>query len=91
MDSGRMKFIPEEKITDASGKIRWLQTVKIPILQSDSSACQVLGVSTDITERKRSEQLQSALYRIAQAASAAQKLRDLFKRFMNDLEHHAGK
>jgi two-component system, cell cycle sensor histidine kinase and response regulator CckA len=47
--------IPEERITDASGAVRWLQTVKRPIIGSDGRADQVLGVSTDITERKRLE------------------------------------
>lgn len=48
------KFIPEEKVTDASGRVRWLQTVKRPlILESDQ--VHVLGVATDITERKYAE------------------------------------
>lgn len=49
-------FIPEERITDALGHIRWLQTVKRPIISEDETADRVLGVSVDITERKRQEQ-----------------------------------
>jgi two-component system, LuxR family, sensor kinase FixL len=48
-------FIPEERITDAQGKVRWLQTVKRPIIDSGGSASQVLGASTDITRRKQTE------------------------------------
>ena len=48
-------FIPEESITDAEGKVRWLQTVKRPIIGKDGIADQVLGASTDITQRKRAE------------------------------------
>ena len=55
MESGRPVVIPEERITDASGSIRWLQTVKCPIVGDNGRAEQVLGVSTDITERKRIE------------------------------------
>jgi len=55
MESGRPLLIPEERITDASGAIRWLQTVKCPIIGDSGRAEQVLGVSTDITERKRIE------------------------------------
>jgi PAS domain S-box-containing protein len=55
MESGRPLLIPEERITDASGSIRWLQTVKCPIIGDSGRAEQVLGVSTDITERKRIE------------------------------------
>ena len=56
MDSKRERFIPEEVITDAAGKKRWLQTIKRPIIGMDGWANQVLGVSTDITEHKRVEE-----------------------------------
>lgn len=50
------QFIPEERITDATGAIRWLQTVKRPILDEAGRATMILGASTDITERKRIEE-----------------------------------
>ncbi len=56
MDSKKERFIPEEVITDAAGKRRWLQTIKRPIIGMDGRANQVLGVSTDITEHKRAEE-----------------------------------
>lgn len=56
MDSLQERFIPEEVITDAGGKRRWLQTVKRPILDEQGRAAMVLGVSSDITERKRMEE-----------------------------------
>jgi two-component system cell cycle sensor histidine kinase/response regulator CckA len=49
------KFIPEEFITNAkTGDVRWFQTIKVPLTSHDHST-QVLGVATDITERKRAE------------------------------------
>jgi PAS domain S-box-containing protein len=56
MDSRQPRSIPEEKITEASGRERWLQTVKIPIIGDDGKADQVLGIASDITERKRVEE-----------------------------------
>jgi len=56
MDTLREKFVPLEPITDASGKIRWLQILKRPILGPDRRAHQVLGVATDITQRKIAEE-----------------------------------
>ncbi len=56
MDNLEERFIPEERITDAQGKIRWLQTVKRPIIGADGKATQVLGASTDITQRKLVEE-----------------------------------
>ncbi len=56
MDTLRDKFIPEERITDASGRVRHLQTIKRAIVGPDGTADQVLGVATDITARKRLEE-----------------------------------
>ena len=55
MDTRREHFIPEERLTDAYGRVRWLQTVKRPIVEADGAVRQVLGASTDITQRKRTE------------------------------------
>lgn len=55
--SGRDRFIPEERITDAGGKTRWLQTVKRPIFDDQGRVHMVLGTATDITERKRMEEI----------------------------------
>ncbi|WP_293596616.1 MULTISPECIES: ATP-binding protein [unclassified Polaromonas] len=56
MDTLREVFIPEEKLIDATGKVRWLQTVKRPIVAADGTADGVLGVAADITERKRAQE-----------------------------------
>jgi two-component system, LuxR family, sensor kinase FixL len=55
IDTLKERFIPEERLTDAQGKIRWLQTVKRPIIDKEGIANQVLGASTDITQRKETE------------------------------------
>jgi PAS domain S-box-containing protein len=49
------RFIPEECIMDSHGKLRWMQTVKRPIIEKDGSATQVLAAATDITQRKQAE------------------------------------
>ena len=55
MDTLQERFIAEETVTDATGTTRWLQTVKRPILGADGRAELVLGVATDISERKHAE------------------------------------
>jgi PAS domain S-box-containing protein len=55
IDALQERFIPEEHVTDARGNVRWVQTVKRPIIESDGSARQVLGSSTDITRRRETE------------------------------------
>ena len=57
METAQERFIPEEQITDCRGQIRWLQTVKRPILDDEGRAMMVLGAATDITERKRMEEI----------------------------------
>ena len=56
MRGGRAKVIPEETITDAKGSERILQTVKIPFTFSGTGSPAVLGVSTDVTDRKLAEE-----------------------------------
>jgi two-component system, cell cycle sensor histidine kinase and response regulator CckA len=55
IDNGIAIIIPEEKITDARGKVRFLQTTKIPFHLSSTGAEAILGVSTDITGLKTVE------------------------------------
>ncbi|MDX2217270.1 MAG: response regulator [Oculatellaceae cyanobacterium bins.114] len=46
----------EECVTSASGETRFFQTIKKPIKSIDAQSTLVLGVATDITERKQMEQ-----------------------------------
>ena len=56
ISSQRPAFIAEEPAScSKTGTTRWFQTVKVPLLSPDGSARQVLGVATDITERKQLE------------------------------------
>jgi PAS domain S-box-containing protein len=54
--SGQSQFVSEETITDAQGKVRILQTTKIPFQVAGSERPAVLVVSVDITERKAAEE-----------------------------------
>jgi PAS domain S-box-containing protein len=55
--SGQDRFIPEERITDVEGMTHWLQTVKRPLFDEQGQVHLVLGAATDITERKRMEEM----------------------------------
>ena len=55
IESGEPKHIPEEQLTTADGNQRLLETTKIPYDPVDTDGNAVLGVSTDITERKARE------------------------------------
>ncbi len=55
IDSQHEKSIPEEEIATASGEVRWLQTIMRPLAEVDGNIHRLLGVSSDITERKKTE------------------------------------
>ncbi len=74
IEARQEKFIPEEKIIDSSGTVRWLQTIKRPIVSADGSVNQMLGVATDITARKKVE---DALHDSEQMLRQAQKMESL--------------
>ncbi|HKP38273.1 MAG TPA: PAS domain S-box protein, partial [Pyrinomonadaceae bacterium] len=51
------KFIPEEELTNPrTRETRLFQTIKVPLTLPGNCAVHVLGVATDITERKQTEQ-----------------------------------
>ncbi|HWR34798.1 MAG TPA: PAS domain S-box protein [Clostridia bacterium] len=66
----------EFRIVTKAGDLRWLD-FSATVIKFEGEAA-VLATAFDITERKRAEQLQSALYRIANLASAAEDLRQLY-------------
>ncbi|MDT8445664.1 MAG: ATP-binding protein [bacterium] len=68
-------FIPEEHIQNTYGEDIFLQTIKIPLIDSDGVARQVLGVSTDITSRKRAE---IAMFEAKETAEQASRTKSEF-------------
>ena len=75
IQSGRSLIIAEEPVTDSTGAIRWFETIKVPLAASDGRLGQVLGVSTDVTARRRAEeqlrQTAGELEALVQAAPVA--------------------
>jgi PAS domain S-box-containing protein len=69
--SGRLLDIPQEPIRIRSGETRYLHTQKIPIVGMEGTPQYLLGISEDITDRKRAEEaLRLAKFSIDRAADA---------------------
>src|SRR6266581_6827876 len=57
MSSGHARFIGEERVTNpVTRETRWFQTIKVPLRMPDVETSTMLGVATEITERKRLEE-----------------------------------
>jgi len=56
INSGKIKVILKEPITDSENNIRYLQTTKVPFRSSKSGNRALMGVSVDITERVKAEE-----------------------------------
>jgi PAS domain S-box-containing protein len=79
LKTGNEVYLPELATVHPDGRRRWVQVTKRPMRSPDGSTALVLGVASDITARKQVEQVQAAVYRIAQAADEAARLDDLFR------------
>jgi PAS domain S-box-containing protein len=57
MSSGRPKLISEEPVTSPlTHETRWFQTIKVPLQMPGGATPTLLGVATEITERKQLEE-----------------------------------
>ena len=74
-----LPFHAEYRMLHQSGKVVWVSDDAIPARVRDQPE-RVQGVMVDITARKRAEQIQSATYRISQAAFSADDLIDLYRK-----------
>jgi len=55
MESGKPMMNIEEKFTDAEGKTRWASTSKVPYFDEKGEVVGMVGITMDITERKKAE------------------------------------
>src|SRR5262249_59925555 len=65
----------EEVVVGADGATRWLLTTKVPLREGDGVVVGIVGMSHDITERKRGE---VELARAKEAAEAASRAKSEF-------------
>jgi diguanylate cyclase (GGDEF)-like protein/PAS domain S-box-containing protein len=78
IDSGISILNREEPGLDFQGNPVYILSSKVPLHDSQGNIAGLVGVGRDITERKEAEELQDAIYRIAQAADIAESLDSLY-------------
>jgi PAS domain S-box-containing protein len=69
--SGRPLVNREELLVDHEGRRKWLLTTKVPLRDRDGAVVGLVGVSHDITERRRAEEALRQAQEAAEAASRA--------------------
>jgi len=74
----------EEQVHHGKGKVATILTSKVPLRNADGEITGVLGIFTDITERKRAEQKQAEL--LKQLESANKELNDFAHIVSHDLK-----
>lgn len=61
------------------GGYRWIHDRGVFLIDGERGSRRMVGMMQDITERKQAEVLQSAVYRISQAAESTASLEDLYR------------
>ncbi len=79
--TGKELIIPEDRIVNNYGQTRWRSTVKRPLFDENGQVYQVLGVSTDITALKTTEQ------NLARALDTAQDANQFKTQLLANVSH----
>lgn len=87
IDGGVVQVDREVAVRDPrSGETRWYQSIKRPLLSPDGREPQVLAVFSDVTERRRHENILRALVE----ATAGVTAQDFFRSLVRQLAHTLG-
>jgi PAS domain S-box-containing protein len=77
----------EEKETYTDGSMTWLSTTKVPVFDDEGRVTGIVGISRDITERKRAEEARIELAREQAARTEAENANRLKDEFLAILSH----
>ncbi|MET0649551.1 MAG: PAS domain-containing protein [Pyrinomonadaceae bacterium] len=77
----------EEKETYTDGSTTWLSTTKVPVFDEEGRVTGIVGLSRDITERKRAEEARLELAREQAARAEAEAANRLKDEFLATLSH----
>ncbi len=69
----------EYKLLRYDGTPFWGEIISTPVVDAAGSVEKIIVVFRDITERRRAEQIQAAVYRISEAAQSTEHLEDLYE------------
>ncbi|WP_438749622.1 sensor domain-containing protein [Pararhizobium sp. O133] len=88
IETGQSIFGMEEKAFVSKGKERWLMTSKVPLRNKQGATIGIVGVSRDITDRKRAERLLVGQARLLELIAASTPLSTFFNELILMIEAH---
>lgn len=94
LETGRTVEVLEEPNTHVSGEIRYFHTIKTPVFDRDGQVIEIVGVSREITERRRTERRLAAHHAVArivaESSSVAEAMPEILAAIGEGLEWHWG-
>ncbi|HEV2864267.1 MAG TPA: PAS domain S-box protein [Pyrinomonadaceae bacterium] len=87
INTGRPLLDKEEKEVYPDGSTTWLSTTKVPVFDEAGRVTGLVGISRDITERKRAEEARLELAREQAARAEAEQANRLKDEFLATLSH----
>lgn len=86
--SGQPAIDMEELVRDARGNLKWLLTTKLPVFGDAGEVIGLVGISRDITERKRAESLHVGQAHLLKMIALGADLGQIFSSLILMIEAH---
>ena len=86
MASGIAKIDFEEYSVLSSGRRKWLSSSKFPVFNDDREVVGLVGISRDLTERKKAELLQQGQNKVLQEIATGSSLQDVLETLVLTIE-----
>lgn len=88
IETGQPIFGMEERAFVSKGKERWLMTSKVPLRNKQGATIGIVGVSRDITDRKKAERLLLGQARLLELIATSTPLTEFFNELILMIEAH---
>jgi PAS domain S-box-containing protein len=74
-----------EKEIWKDGKITWVTTTKIPLLDENDNVCGTFGITRDVTELKKAQDINEVLFKISSAVTSLKNIDELYHSIHNSI------